>query len=417
MTTDIEKLIKLLRDENIRVSRDAARVLTEMGKAAVETLIDALLDNSVWKIQKEAADILASIGDLRAVEPLCRALWSPTNAVRRSAAHALGALADARAARPLCMAMLDDDGTVRCSAAKSLGKIIDPKVIPVLIAGLADSYGGVRGACVNSLITYDQLAADQLIDEINRPGQNKIIRREATTALGFIKHPSGGTAVTSLCSLLKNSDANLRARAAEALGRIGDTFAVIPLCTAIRDSNPAVRIEAAIALGKIGDARAVVSLCSALNDLDTDIRKSSATSLGMIGDRDRLPIRILLNRTMSAQERVHAFNVLASTRAYYIEDGKTQLYNILDARKFCRNLAASSDPAVRSLATDMQRIMEGAQLLRPNDFVNAENWESLPLPAFGDNHQSIGTELVRSSDTVEEQQKKPFWKRWMQSKS
>ena len=91
--------------------------------------------------------------------------------------------------------------------------------------------------------------------------------------------------VKLLKELLKDEDAEVRRRAAEALGKIGDRRAVELLIEALRDGNPMVRIAAAEALGKIGDKRAVEPLIEALKDENAGVREAAAWALGEIGDK------------------------------------------------------------------------------------------------------------------------------------
>lgn len=83
---------------------------------------------------------------------------------------------------------------------------------------------------------------------------------------------------------LKDKDWNVRKRAAESFGEIGDASVVGPLIEALMDEDWDVRREAAKALGKIGDARAVIPLIDALKDKDSWTRERAAKALGKIGD-------------------------------------------------------------------------------------------------------------------------------------
>ncbi len=58
--------------------------------------------------------------------------------------------------------------------------------------------------------------------------------------------------------------------------------AVNPLLGALLDSDPVVRARAAIALGKIGDPRAIEPLKAALKDSDSTVRKAVAEALKKI---------------------------------------------------------------------------------------------------------------------------------------
>jgi len=76
----------------------------------------------------------------------------------------------------------------------------------------------------------------------------------------------------------------VRADAAKALGRVGDTRAVTPLIAALKDSDCCVRDAAAAALGELKDRRAVVPLIEALGSRQTFDAETVAWALVAIGD-------------------------------------------------------------------------------------------------------------------------------------
>ncbi|MGA7076414.1 MAG: HEAT repeat domain-containing protein [Halobacteriota archaeon] len=63
--------------------------------------------------------------------------------------------------------------------------------------------------------------------------------------------------VDGLIKALDDTSAEVRIKAAYALGKIGDSRAVEPLIRALDDAAPEVRTGATYALGEIGDTRAV----------------------------------------------------------------------------------------------------------------------------------------------------------------
>ncbi|MBN1883386.1 MAG: HEAT repeat domain-containing protein [Deltaproteobacteria bacterium] len=63
-----------------------------------------------------------------------------------------------------------------------------------------------------------------------------------------------------LIRALKDERHEVRERAAEALGKLGDPRAVEPLIELLEDENLFVRYFSAVALGEIGDARVIRSL-------------------------------------------------------------------------------------------------------------------------------------------------------------
>src|SRR5439155_1426019 len=89
----------------------------------------------------------------------------------------------------------------------------------------------------------------------------------------------GAAAVGPLILALRYSNKDVRRRAAEALGKIGDVRAVEALVAVLMDSDEGVRHRATEALGKIGDVRAVEPLIKALSDSAESVRLAAANAL------------------------------------------------------------------------------------------------------------------------------------------
>jgi HEAT repeat protein len=93
--------------------------------------------------------------------------------------------------------------------------------------------------------------------------------------------------VNALLSKLTNKDPNVRASAAEALGKLGKGAvpAVNALTRTLKDKNPSVRLSAVLALRKLGPiaAPAVSALAGAFTDPDPDVRQHAVFALGRLG--------------------------------------------------------------------------------------------------------------------------------------
>jgi cyclophilin family peptidyl-prolyl cis-trans isomerase/HEAT repeat protein len=86
-----------------------------------------------------------------------------------------------------------------------------------------------------------------------------------------------------LVSLLGDTDARVRRRAALAIGRVGLPDGVAPLAGRLQDPDADVRAMAAFALGLIGDASGVDPLVAALGDPSPLVKGRAAHALGLIG--------------------------------------------------------------------------------------------------------------------------------------
>jgi HEAT repeat protein len=99
--------------------------------------------------------------------------------------------------------------------------------------------------------------------------------------------------VRSLIKSLQNNNAAIRSGAAEALGLIGSSRAVMPLITIMnRDEEKIVRREVITALGNIRDFEATSPLIKVLEDQDKESRRRGVEALGKIGSRRAVSVII-----------------------------------------------------------------------------------------------------------------------------
>ncbi|MBN1565186.1 MAG: HEAT repeat domain-containing protein [Anaerolineae bacterium] len=111
--------------------------------------------------------------------------------------------------------------------------------------------------------------------------KNYEIRAKAADALGDLGDKA---AVESLRSaLLYDSEGRVRQAAAYALGDIGAEEAISPLCRAIEDQDNYVRSAAAMSLGKLGGPQAVAALIKAQGDTAENVRKTVTNALNKLG--------------------------------------------------------------------------------------------------------------------------------------
>jgi HEAT repeat protein/beta-lactamase regulating signal transducer with metallopeptidase domain len=87
------------------------------------------------------------------------------------------------------------------------------------------------------------------------------------------------TVVVALIVRLRDEDAEVRAAAAQALGKLEDSRAVPALLASIGDRDAKVRAAAADALGRFTDPRAVSGLSSLLADQELEVRKQALEAL------------------------------------------------------------------------------------------------------------------------------------------
>ena len=168
-------------------------------------------------------------------------------------------------------------------AAEALGEIGDPAV-PGLLQALRHADWKTRKFAAHAFgetarITEVGTAVSALVATLR--DDHAEVRDRAAWALGELEEPS---AVPGLTAALKDGDVSLRRMAAWALGEIEDASAIPGLVAALQDGDAQLRSKSAWALGEIEDARAVQSLVQALKDSSWEVRKMAAWALGEIED-------------------------------------------------------------------------------------------------------------------------------------
>ncbi|MBI2215956.1 MAG: HEAT repeat domain-containing protein [Candidatus Rokubacteria bacterium] len=234
-------LIRLLVEEPIDVKRERARQIlprlrgTRFGEVVFDELVSIVRSGSEYVQRSRAAEALADLSDPRARESLVNALQADREpAVRAAAASALAALRDATALEPLVTALeIDQSDAVRSNAANALAALGNSAALAALLAALE---------------------RDQSAD----------VRSSTARALGAIGDRG---ALEPLFRALHDPEPSVRAAAAEAGGRLGESRAAEHIRTLFwGDASPSVRSSAAGALVALHDAHFLESLLRTLDD-------------------------------------------------------------------------------------------------------------------------------------------------------
>lgn len=253
-----------------------------------------------------------------------------------------------RSSREWIAALDDSSVAVRVRATDALRNILrvkpnSPEVIRALIRALADTADAVRMPAGMALAA-EGVRAEGAVPALHNAlhdSAHAAVRWQAAMILGSLESSAGRTSVPVLAEALSDSDPQVRAAAAEALGKIGapsvaalpelralvtdadvsvrraavealpnvsrDTAALPPLTAALADSAAQVRRAAAFALGALGPlaAPATAPLTRALSDSSSAVRAAGALALGQIGPAARESRSALLaaRRDPSAQVR------------------------------------------------------------------------------------------------------------------
>lgn len=135
------------------------------------------------------------------------------------------------------------------------------------------------------------------------------VRRQAAAMLERVGPP----AVLDLCDMLRHPTWDIRARAVEVLGRIGDPRGVGPLCRRLEDEHELIRIRAARALGAIASPEAERALCRAVSDPSDQVKLSAVAALERLPGVECAAVLVpLLTGKIPADLRIAAVRVLAA---------------------------------------------------------------------------------------------------------
>jgi HEAT repeat protein len=180
----------------------------------------------------------------------------------------------------------DSDSDIQSLVALTLGDMGDTRAIEPLIAVLKDRNSDVRQAAAKALEGLGWEPPDEehkgwyLVGKLDWEGCVLL----------------GGSAVKPLIAILKDDNEDVRLRAAEALGKLGDARAITPLVTALLDHidrDEGMQSEVVAALDQLGTqldntailVQAMEPLIAAFWGNDYNMRQRAVQVLGMLDTR------------------------------------------------------------------------------------------------------------------------------------
>ncbi|WP_292389478.1 HEAT repeat domain-containing protein [Methanosarcina sp. UBA5] len=229
------------------------------------------------------------------------------------------------AVKPLIQALSSKDPEIRENAAITLGKIKDERAIDPLIKLLTDEEWEVESAATNALVEIGKPAVEPLIKILQDENEDSFLQVKAIAVLAGIKDER---AIQPMIQALKE-EPELDADLGYNLSLMGES-AVEPLIQALDDEDPKVRARAAEALGRIGDKRAVGPLTDALDDKDEMVR--TFAKLGL--------------ENIEAQHENPLIATYGKEREFYIEDQRRLWFDQLN--KICDLAKDSMEPYMYS---------------------------------------------------------------------
>jgi HEAT repeat protein len=303
----VAELVHLLTDAHSGVRLSASHALATLLDPAAAPAVRPLLDSHEPSVRRSAAFVLGRLRDEASRDGLARMLSDVSAEARRAAAAALARLGGEACVRPLLMALDDPHGGVRMAVETALlqvlaqepegtfDRLLDDPDEPVRRAALRASSRlalASREALERQLLVGGELGAEAA-EALGQRGstrslpalaqaaseQGSSLRAAATSAIARI---TGAPAAQGLATLLRSDDTDERACAVAALACCpGAMDAIVPY---LADERPEVRAAAAEALGRLGDQRAVGPLLQLQErGSDPQVRRVAAASLVRLG--------------------------------------------------------------------------------------------------------------------------------------
>lgn len=230
----------------------------------VDKYVDRLREARRWRDRAFAAELLGRVGNAKAVPALLETVTATKS----------------------------EDADVREIALRALARIGDPRAVPPLVAALRSAEAWLAPRIADVLTRHGDDAVGPMMEFLDEGGRHHA-RAWAANVLGEVR---AHRAFPALVRALGDLEDEVRAKAAYALGRLGDRRATPYLLEhLLTDPAPFVRARIAVALGQFDDADVVERLVRALGDPAWWVRMRSVEALEQIGPQAEGPLLVALD--------------------------------------------------------------------------------------------------------------------------
>ncbi|CAJ1443084.1 unnamed protein product, partial [Effrenium voratum] len=343
----------------------AAAACVALGRMKVTSLDGKLAGMESREPQVVAAACAGLSAMDRRVDAVGKQLSHRDPSVKAAAAKALSGMTKAEDFSPELVRLLSEDAVLRHSAAQTL-RDLAPTLAPAqkaelgsllkgppLVAGAAAFVLAEVGAAPDQIAALENLLSHKVEDTSAcavtasgaAPPLPAALRKPAVAACAALGAAEGGDKVAPrLTALLESPDAEVRAAAAEALGKLRQQTAVPMLLQGLEDASPAVVLASCRALGSFPSTETGAAVARLLEDPQPTVRASAAHALADMGAEAHVEKIAVLLDDRAPPVQVAAMRALATC-----ERGQ------LHAAAVCR-LALKADE--RTCVTALQTLMQ-----------------------------------------------------------
>lgn len=309
-------ILEALQDKDWWIRLQAVDFLREFPVPEAVNALMKALQDSDNEVRGRSVDALAEIGGSQAVKSLLGLLRDRDLVIRQKAVEALSMIADISILPDLVELMKDDDVNTRRCTAEIINALRDPQTGQALLKILRDEDWWVREIAVEALI---EIKSERIIQILIDWLQDKDLnlRRSIVEIFGKVKIPA---VVEPLLKLLEDEDWWVRERAVAALGNIGDKRAIQPLISQGR--HPELRWVVAQALGNFSGSEVENALISLAQDPQKGVRREAAVSLGKLRTERAIAVLKMMLGDEDTEIQLKAADLLKQITSQNFPTGK-----------------------------------------------------------------------------------------------
>ncbi len=348
----------------------------EDSRAPVDDTLAAYAKHPSPRIRARTALALARLEDPEGLPLLQTLVEDDAAEVRENAYFALGQLmGPGRTSRvaPRAEAILierygaESEPELKMRILEALGKVGGEASRATLLAGLGDDDPGVRGraAVAVAIQAYRGLAnhADgEVVEALTRLFQDPApdVRWRGVYAFVRLTVPEGLRPIVrdAITPLLDDPDVTVRAMAARALGKVGDSSTIDALAQAMAQDAWRVRVNCLRAAASINQPSALALIQVGLEDTHYLVRQQAITSLGILGVREGAELLEPYLTDPSTDPGLQAEAVLALGRILGPDAIEALEYHLRSQHHWVRIAAVTSlgqmnDPRAQAVLAEM----------------------------------------------------------------
>ena len=289
----LDRLLDLVGHPKPAVRQAVIAAINSIGHPEMASRTAKLLTDPDPYIRESAVQIAGYFGYEGCIEPLFERCVDEDESVRRTAIEHIPYLDDDRVTSILVEALQDKTSRVRASAAKALGQVETSRAAPYLLLALKDDDPWVRYFAARSIGRYDYAES---LDALARLAEEDPVHHVRIAAVESLARIGGEQATAVLARLTRSDNVDLASAAIEGLGRMDHTDSLSPLLAALRAGDAVRRRKAAQALGRRGESSVVQALqWTAAAETDADVRKAAVDSLARLATPEAIDTLIALS--------------------------------------------------------------------------------------------------------------------------